>query len=195
MSCLQGASREHGYLRDPQDRKFLDVITDLWDGQLETWSHATKNQGKTKVKNAWLHIIAATTPAWLKRNMSIEMVEGCCMSRVIFVYGDKKRYLVPYPSQLIIPEDHEETKQMLIEDLREIANLVGQYKLTPEAIALGDPWYRNEVWGVRPAHLASGRFEGYLSRKQTHVHKLAIVLAASQRDELIITKKDLETSI
>ena len=27
---------------------------------------------------------------------------------------------------------------------------------------------------------------GYLARKQTHSHKLAMVLAASQRDELVI---------
>ena len=32
---------------------------------------------------------------------------------------------------------------------------------------------------------------GYISRKQTHIHKLAIVLAAAQRDKLIIEESDL----
>ena len=35
------------------------------------------------------------------------------------------------------------------------------------------------------------RFGGYLARKQTHIHKLAMVLAASRRDELLIDEEDL----
>lgn len=40
--------------------------------------------------------------------------------------------------------------------------------------------------------MASGRYGGYLARKQTHLHKLAIVLSAAQRDELLIQREDLE---
>ena len=38
------------------------------------------------------------------------------------------------------------------------------------------------------------RFGGYLARKQTFIHKVAMILAASQRDELVIHKSDLETA-
>jgi hypothetical protein len=40
--------------------------------------------------------------------------------------------------------------------------------------------------------MANDRYSGYISRKQTHIHKLAIVLAAAQRDQLLIDKDDLE---
>lgn len=40
--------------------------------------------------------------------------------------------------------------------------------------------------------MASGRYGGYLARKQTHMHKLAMVLAASQRDNLLIEVSDLK---
>ncbi|MFM9587710.1 hypothetical protein, partial [Streptomyces caniscabiei] len=43
----------------------------------------------------------------------------------------------------------------------------------------------------KPEDLDDDRFQGYISRKQTHVHKTAMILAASQRDELRIEKDDL----
>lgn len=195
MSCITCSIKEFGTFIDPSDRKLIDVFTDLWDGQLETWEHSTKTQGKTKVQNPWINIISAVTPAWLKKNMPDEMIGGGLTSRIIFVFGDKKRELIPYPSELIKTDNWLQDRQHLIDDLREIATLVGEYKLTPEAIEFGSDWYRNKLWGERPTKLASDRFDGYLSRKQTHVHKLAIVLAAAQRDELVITKRDLELSI
>src|SRR5690606_40860563 len=45
-----------------------------------------------------------------------------------------------------------------------------------------------------PIYLASDRYSGYLARKQTHIHKLAIVLAAAQRNELEIRPEDLMTA-
>ena len=39
--------------------------------------------------------------------------------------------------------------------------------------------------------MANDRYSGYISRKQTHLHKLAIVLAAAQRDKLRIERDDL----
>jgi hypothetical protein len=40
--------------------------------------------------------------------------------------------------------------------------------------------------------MVSERYGGYIARKQTHIHKLAIVLAAAQRNELVIHQRDLE---
>jgi hypothetical protein len=39
--------------------------------------------------------------------------------------------------------------------------------------------------------MASGRYGGYLARKQTHLHKLAMVLAAAKSSTLVITKTTL----
>ena len=66
----------------------------------------------------------------------------------------------------------------------------GEYSLTKDARAWGAVWYE-KLWGPRPLHLASDRFSGYIARKQTHLHKVAMILAASQRDELIIEEQDL----
>jgi len=85
----------------------------------------------------------------------------------------------------------EATKEKLIQDLEHISiNLVGNYSLTNEAIAWGTEWYEYH-YKNRPESLDDDRFGGYIARKQTHIHKLAIVLAASTRDELTITHEDL----
>ena len=39
------------------------------------------------------------------------------------------------------------------------------------------------------------RFGGYIARKQTQAHKVAMVLAAAKRDELVIEQEDLETAV
>src|SRR5258705_640640 len=40
--------------------------------------------------------------------------------------------------------------------------------------------------------MASDRYEGYVARKQTHLSKVSIVLAAAQGPDLIITKAHME---
>ena len=63
--------------------------------------------------------------------------------------------------------------------------------MEPEAIRWGTEWYKKH-WEIGRNDLQDDRFGGYLARKQTHIHKLAIVLAASRRNDLIITMPDLQ---
>ena len=69
-------------------------------------------------------------------------------------------------------------------------NLAGPYRLLPSAVEWGVAWYE-EHYKNRPAHLDDERFGGYIARKQTHIHKLAMVIAAAQRDELTLSREDL----
>ena len=193
MSCITCPVSELGTFLRPDDGELVDVLVDLWDGQIGEWRRSTKTQGETKIVNPWINVIGCTTPAWLKANFPEVMVGGGLTSRIVFVYGDEKRHLVPYPSSLIAAEKFEEERQILIDDLREIAMMRGQYELTPEARALGSVWYE-EHWTKKPVHMASEKYQGYMARKQTHVHKLAMVVAAAQRSELFISEDDLATA-
>lgn len=68
--------------------------------------------------------------------------------------------------------------------------MVGEYEITPEARDWGRAWYEKHH-SERPAHLDNDRFGGYLARKQTHIHKLAIIVAAAQSSYLQITREHL----
>lgn len=192
MSCLTIPVSELGTFLKIDDTALVDVLVDLWDGQLSSWGHSTKTSGDTSIKNPWLNIIGCTTPAWLKANFPEHLIGGGLTSRIIFVYGEKKRKLVPYPDELMPDKDYFAMEKKLIDDLIEIALLQGPLKLTAAARAWGHAWYQKHWLGPRAQHMASDRYGGYLSRKQTHIHKLAIVLSAAKGNSLTIDDTDLE---
>ena len=191
MSCVTCNVRELGTFLRPDDKEMMDVLVDLWDGQSGEWKRHTRGQeGQASIINPWLNVMACTTPSWLRDNFPESMVGGGLTSRIVFVYGDEKRHLVPYPSEAFTVEEFEVEKQVLIHDLKMIAEMKGAYELTKEAKEWGSKWYTNH-WAKKPDHMISDRFGGYIARKQTHIHKLAIVLAAAESDTLLITAAHL----
>lgn len=190
MSCLTISISELGTFLRTDDTQLVSFLTRMWDGQKEGFKHQTKSSGNIDVENPWINIISATTPGWMKDNFSESLVTQGLTSRIMFIYADHKRHFVAYPSRMTRGKDYYETEKKLVEDLRQIATLTGEYKLTSEAEDWGEIWYK-EHYTKLPAHLSSDRFGGYVARKQTHLHKLAMVLAASKRDTLTIEKGDL----
>lgn len=55
-----------------------------------------------------------------------------------------------------------------------------------------DTWYAKHYSDTRSKDMASDRYAGYLARKQTHMVKLAMILAVAKRDDLILKVDDLE---
>ena len=189
MSAITIESSEFGNLFDPQNREMVDLYVTLWDGKQGKFRKQTKGSGTDEVENPWINMIACTTPAWIAGNFPDYIIGGGFTSRCVFVYADKKDKFVAYPG-LAVPECREEIEQALVEDLTAISKLVGEFKLTPDAIEWGQAWYQKHYTTRAPA-LADERFEGYLARKQTHIHKLAMIISASQGDDLRITAQML----
>lgn len=198
QACLTFASGEFGTLLDPQDRMMLSVLTRLWDGDDDAFTKATATMGSYTIINPWLNIIACTTPSWLADNFPPNAIGGGFTSRCIFVYADKKRQLVAYPKRMAERlkglKWMDELQASLIHDLEAISLLSGEYMLSPEAELFGEVWYE-DLYRNPPRNLVINSFDGYLARKQGHIHKLAMVIAASYKDELIITQTDLEKAI
>ena len=193
MSALTLESSEFGNLLNPQDKDMVDLLVSLWDGKQGSFEKSTKHSGSDSVQNPWINLIACTTPSWIAGNFPEYMIGGGFTSRTIFVYADSKARYVAYPS-LHVPLDMEQRAATLVADLEHIAaNLVGEYRLSPGAIAWGEAWYRNH-YANRPKNLDDERFGGYIARKQTHIHKLGMVLAAASTDEMILTEEHLATA-
>lgn len=191
MSPLTLESSEFGNLLNPQDRDMVDLLVSLWDGKTGPFEKKTKHSGNDLVENPWINLIACTTPAWIAGNFPEYLIGGGFTSRCVFVYAERKARLVAYPSRCV-PEGHQDKAQKLVADLQHIAtNLKGEYALTPAAYTWGTQWYEAH-YASKPVHLDDDRFGGYLARKQTHIHKLAMVLAASSSDTLIISAEHLQ---
>lgn len=191
MSCLTLASSEFGNLLDPQDKKFIDLLVDLWDARDEGIEKVTKNNGCDNFKNPWINIIACTTPSWIADNFPEYIIGGGFTSRCVFVYADKKEKLIAYPFlEMQDKKQKKEEEAKLIKDLEQMSALRGAYTLTKEAIKWGQQWYES-VWDTKPPDMDDARFGGYFSRKQSHLHKLAMVLTAVASNDMVIEKEQL----
>lgn len=191
MSPLTCSVSELGTFLRPDDKALVSFLTDVWDGKERPFDHSTKDSGDLRIENPWLNVIGATTPEWMQDNFPASMLTQGIGSRIVFVFGDAKRHLTAYPSRLTKAADYKITEDKLVADLVEISKLVGPYELTPDAYQWGEDWYVRHHTAARSTHMASGRYGGYLARKQTHMHKLAMILAACQRDVLMIERDDL----
>ncbi len=54
----------------------------------------------------------------------------------------------------------------------------------------GEEWYTKHYSSI-PRYLDNDKFAGYRARKQTHMHKLAMVLSASEEDSMLIRPEHL----
>lgn len=189
MSALTLESSEFGNLLNPQDKDMVDLLVALWDGKPGKFEKKTKHSGSDSIENPWINLIACTTPAWIAGNFPEYMIGGGFTSRCLFVYADAKAKYVAYPG-LRVPTDLDRKAEALVQDLAHISTLAGEYKLSHSAVTWGEAWYKKH-YTVKPANLDDDRFGGYLARKQTHIHKLAMALAASSSDKLIITDEHL----
>lgn len=193
MCAMTIESSELGNLINPQDREMIDLLVTLWDSKTGALDKRTKGSGNDEVVNPWINMIACTTPAWIEGNFPEYVIGGGFTSRCLFVYAEKKEKLVAYPAQSI-PKELTETKTMLLQDLEHIANsMVGPFSLDQAALEWGTKWYALHN-ASSPEHLSDERFSGYLARKQTHMHKLAMILSASRSDSKVISIQDLATA-
>lgn len=189
QSAMTLESGEFGNLVNPEDREMIDLLVTLWDSKQGYFSKATKGCGKEQIENAWINMLACTTPAWIAGNFPDYMIGGGFTSRCIFIYADKKERIIAYPHRKV-PPNIEQVKMALAQDLERISMQAGPYVMTDEALDWGENWYKQHYASI-PKHLDDDRFAGYRARKQTHLHKLALIISAAQRDDQIITATDL----
>lgn len=174
------------------------VLIDMWDGAISQtpWTHTTQTHGDKLVWNGLLNLLGCTTLGWARANIPASALETGLISRILFVYADAKKRVVSIPK--LDPEwrleASRDTAKRLGDDLRDIATLRGPFELTPDAYGEHDAWYKR-LWSERPAHMASERFDVYRSRKQSHVFKVAMALAAGRAQHPTIPAATLRDAV
>lgn len=189
MSPLTLHASELGSLLNLQDKDMVNLLIELWDGK-KTYEKITKMSGNDTIEAPWINLQAGTTPHWVADNMPQAMIGGGLSSRCIFVYGDSKSQYIAYVDEMVGKGDAE-LRIALIQDLEQIAMLTGPFTISPEARAWGRDWYER-FWKDATSRMDDQMLEGYAARKQTHMHKVAMVLSASRSDSLVISVDDLQ---
>lgn len=191
MSALTIVASELGVFLRPDDTWMVDQLVNIWDGK--PIKKATRMDGEHTVANPCLNFIGCTTPSWIAQHFPDYMIGGGFTSRLLFVYADEKSKYVAYPYKHV-PKDYLLCRDSLIRDLERISQLAGPITLTTAAEDWGTAWY--EKWHkVDSKTLDETLLGGYINRKQTLVHKIAMCLVASRGDDLIIDQPDLERAV
>ena len=187
ISALQVFASELGTFLKLADGDQVDLLVDLWDGKPE-FKRRLRSSGEIKIPRPYLNLLGCTTPAWLSKNAEDYFIGGGFFSRTIFVYADKKEKLIPYPDT---SKDTNGLRKDLTHDLGVMSKMTGAFTLTDEAKAWGIEWYM-ETHTNTPLHLKGEKFQGYIARRQNHLHKVAMVISASSGNDQIITKDHME---
>jgi hypothetical protein len=171
---------EFGTFLDPTNREQVDSLIRLYDGKMSNraFRKITKTQGSEEMHGPWVNIFGCTTPSWLNSHFPEWFIGGGLLSRCIFLHAERKRQRTAYLSQAVKKNSgFAFQRAKLVADLQRIGEYVGPFSITPAAYEWGEKHY-NFHWDKFEG--AGEELQGYPARKQTHMHKLAMVISASR---------------
>jgi hypothetical protein len=187
-SSMTAYSSEFASLLTSSGMDMVVFLTDIYDSPDE-WSHKTKMGGTNKIKAPYLNMEGATTPDWIARSLPLDTVGIGLTARIIFVYQDTPRIREPFPK---LTKEQKELREILIKDLTKISLISGQYTFDKDGLDYYTAW---DLADQKRDMTGDPRLSGYFERKGMHLLKVAMLVAASQRDDLVLTKPDLERAI
>lgn len=149
----------------------------------------TKHCGIVDIRNMCINLLGCCTPNWIQDTLSDSLIEEGFSSRVIFLWGEKKRQLTP---ELRIAQDQKDAMIELHKHLMELCKLFGEAKVTPEAKQWFNEWYMHSE-----ATKANNdpKLAHYYGRKKVHLRKLAMILHFSEKTDLLITVDDYKKAL
>lgn len=169
--------------------ELMQWLADWYDCK-NNWKYETKHQGINSVEGVWVNLMGATTPELLQGSLPRESFGGGLNSRIIYVYAS------PQDVKMIIFPHHIENDAQLLEQLEyelEVIKLTsGQF--TPDATYERE-W---EKWYPISKHIRLGddrRMAGYMNRRGTHLHKLAMIMNASRGGGMLLTGEDFKRAM
>lgn len=170
---LMAIATELGQFIGQNNFAMLDFLGALWDG--EDYEYQTK-LGLTVLKDPLLNLLSATTPTSLNLAMPAAAGGQGFLSRMILVYGSKKYKSVPRP----LEPDGDSVAQVRDGFNRAYYQLTGPFQETTQATSYCESLYECSL------EITDPRFAYYQERRQDHLIKLAMALAASRGDITIV---------
>jgi hypothetical protein len=185
---ISGADKHHIMVTATELSRFigqnnfqmLDFLGTMWDG--EDYEYQTK-AGLTVLRDPLINLLSCTTPTSLNVAMPPAAGGQGFLSRMILVYGSRKYKSVPRPTA----PDAETVLAVKGQFNRTYLECAGMFEETPDAKEYCESLYE---WKLE---INDPRFGYYHERRQDHLIKLGMALAASRTDTTIV-KDDYETA-
>ncbi len=164
----------------------ITCLSDLWDCKEGIYQYGTRGKGEWNLNNPFVTLIGASAQDWLVKSVPADAVGGGFTRRVNFVFASTKEKKVPWPSK-----NGSQGTQNLVEDLRAISQLSGEFTFTREA----RPSFEGYYLACEPNDFDDEATVVYKTSKWANAAKLAMCISASRGDSLEISKEDFELAI
>jgi hypothetical protein len=176
-----------------RDTNSIGPFTNWYDCPNE-WRYHTKHQGDDTIVGVYVNVLGATAPQWLPGIFSMEAIRGGFTSRCIFVVEEKKFQTVADPT---INKPDKQLFAQLSRDLERIQSMAGEFRFDEDAHREYVEWYEREDKKLSQGkpNLMDENFQGYNTRRGTHVKKLCIVMSTSRSDDYTIRVKDFRRAL
>lgn len=205
--CMTLASTEFSSLIDTSGILMIQFLTEIYDGNYvpkdKAWSYETKGAGKDYIVNPLLNLCYGTTPSYLAESMPNNVVGHGYTSRAVHIHEEYERLINPSPAAM-----DSELARRLVEDLRHISSVRGQFEYTGELV--DDPGASGAKEGV-PVPAGEHAYNSYYRnlyttapederlapfhwRKKVHVLKVAMLLSLAESDSLQIGRREIEAA-
>lgn len=172
-----------------QDPTILQTLTDLYDCP-DKWAYSTRGRGEEVVNRCAVSMIAGTTPEWIKSSLPEDSIGGGFAGRIIFVYRTEQEKRIAFPEDYM-SNGARKIREQLLDDLRTIADLHGEFRWTKDGKESFRMWYED----VFEIDAYPNSLRGYVSRKADYVLKISMIASASKGDDLKISPEDVEFAL
>ena len=180
-SCLLVAPELSVFLRHPEEE--LPDLADLWDAREGDQMYGTRGKGLCLVKDPCPTMLAACAPGWLKDSIPQSAAGGGFTRRVNFIFSNTVKYDNVWPSTV----DWNTVTKDLVSDLIEISKIRGEYKFDNLARPLFEAVYKEQI-----TDFSDEATTHYVAARWANTTKVAMCIAASRKDDLVITKEEFE---
>lgn len=181
-------SKEFTVFLGYHNRELMSSLCDWYDCD-RNWKYETISRKTEEIVGVWVNLFGATTPALIQSSMPLDAIGGGLTSRIIYIYEEAMGKMVFLPMQTA---EEAELHMMLLHDLDKINRMSGQFKYSKAFMSAWTAW-RIQDNEHPPFH--DERFGGYMSRRPTHVMKLAMIMSASKGDSMYLEKDDLDRAV
>lgn len=182
------AADELGTFIHKYDKEMADGLSAFYDND----PYGQERRGselKIKIKSPQVNMLCGSTPS----NLLETLPEGAWgqgfTSRTIMVFSDER----------IIGDDFADTTRGLpsemIGDLRHVAALVGQFKVTEDFQAIVNLWRQNGEIAPGAPMPDHPKLIHYCARRKVNLYKLAMISAVDRSDVLILTRDDFNRAL
>ena len=179
------AATEFGTLLPDYDPKFMNVVNDIYDC-LPFFEDMTRGGGLIHVDRPHVNLIAGTQPQYLGDLLPDVAYGMGFMTRIVMIYAGER----VISDMFGVMDRAEELRMKLVQDLIIIGKLSGEFDWVLEAKEFIEHWNRN-VAEDSPTH---AKLQNYNTRRIIHAVKLAMAMAVSRNNEMLVTLGDIENA-